>query len=47
MPNTVMTDNNDNLAVNYNHLVGVLLAAVKQQRDKLRELEQKLNQQQA
>lgn len=44
MPDSVHVDSNNSLSVNYNHLVGVLMAAVKQQRDELRELKEKINQ---
>ena len=42
MPDSVVSDSNENLAVNYNHLVGVLVAAVKDQRSRLVDLENRL-----
>ena len=43
MPDSVMIDSNQNLAVNYNHIVGVLVAAVNDQRSRITDLENRLS----
>ena len=43
MPDSVAQDSNNHLSVNYNHIVGVLVAAVKEQRSRITDLENRLS----